>query len=96
MVGCVLALTLHVLIVDRTAVANPREAVEHDHLAGPLDQRRVGDQVLGVFQDRKIDARIGDDTWRRRLPVSWALELMPRNTTPFLRNSRLSSISRGT
>ena len=56
----VLALALHVLIVDRAAVADSRESVEHDHLAGALDQGRVGDQVLGVFQDGKLDASFGD------------------------------------
>ncbi len=55
-VGRVFALTLLILIVDRTAIANPCEAVEHDRLARPLDQRRVGDLVSRVFQDRKVDA----------------------------------------
>ena len=56
MVGRVFALPLLILVVDRAAVANPCEAVEHHHLAGSLDERRIGDDVRWVFQHGKIDA----------------------------------------
>ena len=61
MVGGILALALDILVVDRAAVADPGEAVEHDHLAGPLDQGRVGDHVPRVFQDGEVDARLAHE-----------------------------------
>ena len=45
-----------VLVVDRPPVADHRQAVEDDDLAGPLDQGHVGDHVALVLEDGERQA----------------------------------------